>query len=223
MAGGLRDVDMRFVDSLVVPASVHDVDGRFVHVNGAAERASGHPSSYWLGRHFSEPLPPEARELVAAQFRRAVTGLPTDFETVFIDANGSRRGVRAQQLPLRAGGDVVGVLILAFEVPPSSERLGAERQPRLTPRQRQILELIAAGYSTSEIAKKLTLSTETVRNHVRNMLSELGVHTRLEATATARRLGLLAPPALGPGMTDRRGPRRGTPEPRLRSDEGKVR
>jgi PAS domain S-box-containing protein len=199
VAGGLEDVDMRLVDSLVVPASVHGVDGRFVHVNAAAEEASGLPSSFWLGRPLTVRLPPDAREFVAAQFRRAVTGEPTDFETTFIDASGSLRGVRAQQLPLRSGGDVVGVLILAFEVPPpSSEPLGLEPEPQLTPRQRQILELIAAGYSTSEIAKRLTLSTETVRNHVRNMLSELRVHTRLEAIATARRLGLLSPPALRP-------------------------
>jgi PAS domain S-box-containing protein len=200
----LRDVDVWLVDSLVVPASLHDVEGRFVHVNKAAEQASGKSNAQWLGRHFTEPLPPEAREQVAAQFRRAVEqGEPTDFETVFTDASGRLRGVRAQHLPLRSDGAIVGVLILAFDVHSfPSEPLGLEGEPRLTPRQREILDLIVSGLSTSEIAKKLTLSTETVRNHVRSVLGELHVHTRLEAIAEARRLGLLAPRALKPQLTD---------------------
>jgi PAS domain S-box-containing protein len=204
MAHRLQDVDLWLVDSLVVPASLHDVNGRFVHMNAAAERASGKSNKQMLGGHFTDPLPPEAREGVAAQFRRAVErGEPTDFETVFIDASGQLRGVRAQHLPLRSGGAIVGVLILAFDARrPLSGTMGIEPQPRLTPRQREVLELIASGLSTSEIAKQLTLSTETVRNHVRSLFRELHVHTRPEAIAAARRLGLLAPPALGPQPPD---------------------
>jgi PAS domain S-box-containing protein len=201
MAGELQGVDVWLVDSLVVPASLHDVDGRFVRMNAAAERAIGSSNAHWLGRHFTEPVPPEARENVEAQFRHAVeTGEPTDFETVFTDASGHIRGVRAQHLPLRRGDAIVGVLILAFDVrqPPS----GLELHPRLTPRQREILELLARGLSTSEIAKELTLSTETVRNHLRRVFGELHVHTRVEAIVAAQRFGLLAAPALGPQPPD---------------------
>jgi PAS domain S-box-containing protein len=203
MAGELQGVDVWLVDSLVVPASLHDADGRFVRMNAAAERAIGSSNAHWLGRHFTEPVPPEARENVEAQFRRAVeTGEPTDFETVFTDASGHIRGVRAQHLPLRRGDAIVGVLILAFDVrqPPS----GLELHPRLTPRQREILELLARGLSTSEIAKELTLSTETVRNHLRRVFGELNVHTRVEAIVAAQRFGLLAAPALGPQPPDTR-------------------
>jgi PAS domain S-box-containing protein len=201
MAGDLQRVDLWLVDSLVVPASLHDVEGRFVRLNAAAERAIGSSNAHWLGRHFTEPVPPEARENVEAQFRRAVeTGEPTDFETVFTDASGHIRGVRAQHLPLRRGDAIVGVLILAFDVrqPPS----GLELHPRLTPRQREILELLASGLSTSEIARELTLSTETVRNHLRRVFGELHVHTRVEAIVAAQRFGLLAAPALGPQPSD---------------------
>ena len=203
MSYSLQDVDLWLIDSLVIPASLHDVEGRFVRVNEAAERASGKSNAQWLGRHFLEPVPPEARKNVAAQFRRAVEqGEPTDFETVFVDASGHLRGVRAQHLPLRSGGAVVGVLILAFDTrrPPSAPT-GLEPQPRLTPRQHEILGLIASGLSTSEIATQLTISPETVRNHIRSLFSELNVHTRLEATAAGQRLGLLAPHALGPQPT----------------------
>jgi len=194
--------DFSLIDGLVVPASLHDVDGRFVHVNAAAERAIGRSNAEMVGCHFTDPVPPEARENVEAQFRRAVeSGEPTDFETVFVDANGHLRSVRAQHLPLRSGDAIVGVLILAFgarQVPPEHIGPRATPQPQLTPRQREILELIATGLSTSEIATALTLSTETVQNHLRNVLRELHAHTRVEAIATARRLGLLAPSLLGP-------------------------
>ncbi len=50
--------------------------------------------------------------------------------------------------------------------------------PRLTARQREILDLIASGLSTAEVARELTLSPETVRNHLRNAFRELRAHTR---------------------------------------------
>jgi PAS domain S-box-containing protein len=192
-------LDFRFVDGLVVPASVHDVDGRFLHLNAAAEQASGRPLAYWRGRSFTELLPDELKSKIVARFRRAVAVAgPTEFETVFYGAGGRRRGIRAQYLPLRSGESVVAVLILAFDVrePPSS--LSIEIEPQLTTRQREVLELVARGLSTTAIAERLTLSRETVRNHIRNVLRELNVHTRGEAVAAAGRLGLLAPPALRP-------------------------
>lgn len=195
-----QDSDLRLVDSLMVPVSLHDVDGRFVHMNAAAERACGYSNDEMLGRDLTDLLRPEAREIVETHFRRAVEcGEPTDFETVFVDAGGHLRGVRAQHLPLREGDTIVGVLILAFDVRrPLSETAWLKLHPRLTPRQREVLDLIASGLSTADVARELSLSPETVRNHLRNAFSELGAHTRVEAIAAAQRLGLLAAPALGP-------------------------
>jgi PAS domain S-box-containing protein len=199
-----QGVDLRLVDILVVPASLHDVDGRFVHMNAAAERASGRTNAQLLGGHFTDLLPEEARANVEAQFRRAVErGEPTDFQTVFVDASGQLRGTRAQHLPLRDGETIVGVLILAFDVrrvPAELARLKPD--PRLTPRQLEILELIASGLSTMDVATQLTLSPETVRNHLRNAFRELRAHNRVEAIATAQRLGLLSASVLGPQPVD---------------------
>jgi PAS domain S-box-containing protein len=200
----LQDIDLWLLDSLMVPVSLHDVDGRFVHMNSAAERASGFTNAQLLGHHFTYLLRPEARENVETQFRRAVEhGEPADFVTVFVDAGRHLRGVRAQHLPLQDGDEIVGVLILAFEVRrPPSEAAHVTPDPRVTARQREILALIAAGLSTAEVARELTLSSETVRNHLRNAFRELRAHTRVEAIATAQRLGLLSAPALGPQPSD---------------------
>jgi PAS domain S-box-containing protein len=201
---GLEGVDLWLVDSLVVPASLHDLEGRFVHMNAAAERACGMSNAQMLGCDLTALLPPEVRENVEAQFHRAADlGEPTDFETFFFDANGQLRGTRAQHLPLRNGDAIVGVLILAFAMRrlPSGP-IRAKAEPRLTPRQREILDLIASGLSTAEVAKELTLSPETVRNHLRGVFTELNVHTRVEAIAAAHRLGLLAAPVLRPEPAD---------------------
>jgi len=199
----VHDADLWIVDSLVVPASLHDTHGRFVHVNQAAERASGRSNAELLGRHFTGMLLPEEREKVEALFRLAVDGgKPAEFETLFVDASGRTRSVRAQYLPLRAGEVIVGVLILAFEAQTPSEAIRLARRPQLTRRQGEVLGLVASGLTTSEIAKTLTLSEETVRNHVRGVLKELSVHSRTEAIAAARRLGLLSPTPLAPQPPD---------------------
>lgn len=204
MTRPLDERDFWLVDSLVVPSSLHDVRGRFVHMNAAAEQASGFTNAQMRGRELTDRLPPEARAPVRAVFRRAVEhGEPTDFETIFVDASGDTRGARIQQLPLRDGDQIVGVLTLAFGVRTlPSGSIGLRPRPPLTPRQQEVLELIASGRSTSEIARELTLSSETVRNHLRNLLQALSAHTRIEAIATAQGLGLLSPHVLGPQQSE---------------------
>lgn len=64
----------------------------------------------------------------------------------------------------------------------------------LTEREREVLELLAAGTTTQMIANTLVLSLHTVRNHVRNVMMKLGAHSRLEAVAIALREGLVATP-----------------------------
>jgi DNA-binding NarL/FixJ family response regulator len=61
---------------------------------------------------------------------------------------------------------------------------------RLTPREAEILRLLAGGRSNPAIAGELVLSVYTVERHVANIYSKIGVHTRVEATAYALRRGL---------------------------------
>ena len=50
----------------------------------------------------------------------------------------------------------------------------------LTPRERQVAELIARGYTNPQIAAELTITRETAKTHVSNILSKLGVSSRSE-------------------------------------------
>ena len=61
----------------------------------------------------------------------------------------------------------------------------------LTPREREILVLVAQGRTNGEIGKQLFISTKTVSVHVSNILAKLRAAGRTEAAAIARRRGLL--------------------------------
>jgi DNA-binding NarL/FixJ family response regulator len=56
-----------------------------------------------------------------------------------------------------------------------------------------VLRLLVEGRSNRQIAEQLFISGKTASVHVTNLLAKLGVHSRLEAAATARRLGLDQP------------------------------
>jgi two-component system nitrate/nitrite response regulator NarL len=63
----------------------------------------------------------------------------------------------------------------------------------LSPREREILGLLAEGRTQSQIASDLVISSKTVATHIQHILSKLGVHTRAQAVATAFRRGLVEP------------------------------
>jgi two-component system response regulator DevR len=62
---------------------------------------------------------------------------------------------------------------------------------RLTPREREVLRLMAQGLPSRQIAAQLGISYTTVRTHIRGLGSKLAVHSKLEAIVKARELGLI--------------------------------
>ena len=63
--------------------------------------------------------------------------------------------------------------------------------PRLTDRELEVLKLVAQGLNNREIAKRLFISENTVKNHVRNILEKLQLHSRMEAVVYAVREKIL--------------------------------
>ena len=73
-------------------------------------------------------------------------------------------------------------------VPPPPPPAPAELvEPPLTTREKEILRCVAAGLQNKEVAKELHISHATVRNHIRNILAKLEVHSKLEAVSLAFR------------------------------------
>jgi DNA-binding NarL/FixJ family response regulator len=69
--------------------------------------------------------------------------------------------------------------------------VAAARTPELTGREIEILSMVGEGMTSKEIADKLYISENTVRNHVRNILDKLGMSSRFEAVNWAYREGLI--------------------------------
>jgi DNA-binding NarL/FixJ family response regulator len=68
---------------------------------------------------------------------------------------------------------------------------GIGRGPRLTPREADVLRLLAQGLTHEEIGERLIIGAETVRTHARKAADRLGAKTRTQAVATAIRLDLI--------------------------------
>jgi LuxR family transcriptional regulator, maltose regulon positive regulatory protein len=88
--------------------------------------------------------------------------------------------------------DYVAKLLAAFGGTFSiSVSMEAALPEPLSPREQEILELVAAGLTNQEIADKLVISPETVKKHAGTIYGKLGVRSRTEAVARARVLDLL--------------------------------
>jgi DNA-binding NarL/FixJ family response regulator len=72
-------------------------------------------------------------------------------------------------------------------------RSGEEPRPVLTPRETEVLKLVAEGQTSRQIAETLVISEKTVDRHRTNMLEKLGLHDRVELVRFAIRNGLVEP------------------------------
>lgn len=96
---------------------------------------------------------------------------------------------------LHGGGQLIQPAVTAALVrklgqqPPSFERI--DPPTPLTPRELDVLRLVASGYSNREIAKLLVLAEGTVKNHMSAVLTKLGVRDRTRAALRAISLGLI--------------------------------
>lgn len=174
------------LEELDVPAYAVDRFGVIRWINDAAHNLVGDIR----GRQQSSVVVPEQAREAKESFLRKMMGTErsTDATVVIVAPGGERVQVEISACPLREGGRIVGVFGVVTH---REEEASPDPHPHLTPRQNQVLHLLARGRSTSQIADELHLSPETVRNHVRMMMRALHCHSRIEALAVAHREGIL--------------------------------
>jgi PAS domain S-box-containing protein len=170
-----------------VPSFALDVRGRVSWLNSAAMELVGDIR----GRPFTTAVAPHDISRLRRQFARKIAEASSStFEATLITRSGGLISCGVSSTALHRNGSVVGVFGMMTR-PPVGERPLPIEPDRLTPRQYEVLHLVAAGASTDEIAQLLRLSRETVRNHVRAVLRRLEAKNRLEAVAIARRDALI--------------------------------
>jgi PAS domain S-box-containing protein len=175
------------LERVAVPSFALDVRGRVAWLNEAAVELVGDIR----GRNFTAVVAPHDISRLRRQFARKIAeGSASDFEATLITRKGALASCGLSSTALHRDGLVVGVFGVMTRPPVTEKPLPIEPE-RLTPRQYEVLQLLAAGATTDEIAQLLRLSRETVRNHVRAMMRRLNAKNRLEAVAIARRDSLI--------------------------------
>lgn len=101
-------------------------------------------------------------------------------------ADAIRRAYRGE--PLHAVGEVE-LSLARFRTQRRTDGELAQRVERLTPRELQILQLVAGGEPSTDIAEELGMSRHTLRTHIQNVLTKLGVHSKTDAVVAAIRFG----------------------------------
>jgi len=175
------------LEKMRVPAYLIDTDGRIRWLNASARALVGDE----VGRPFLEVVVPQDRTRASEAFMKKIVGEAdaTDLRLEVRMPDGTSTPVEVSSVAVRGDGPTpVGVFGLAT---PRRVELSSARIPHFTPRQRETLMLLGEGASTEMIARELGVARETARNHVRAVLRELGVKTRLEAVVEAHARGLL--------------------------------
>jgi LuxR family maltose regulon positive regulatory protein len=128
-------------------------------------------------------------------------GMPEGYLRTFVDAGDPLRQTlkawlqhnsrAAKDASLRAYAQRV---LLAFEGPAGISKIDKATQDLpepLSQREQEVLQLVAEGLTNQQIATRLVISIRTVKKHVENIYSKLGVENRTRAVARARAMGLL--------------------------------
>jgi PAS domain S-box-containing protein len=170
-----------------VPCYVVDRTGTIRWLNAAAERIVGHAQ----GARFTDVVAPAYKHQAREAFSRKILGVDsvTDVSFDVVGHDGVTSRLEVSSAPLYDDHRVIGVFGIASR--PAVAKAPPRKHHHLTPRQSEVLHMLAHGASTTHIAEELHLSRETVRNHVRAILRALEVNSRLEAVATAHADGLI--------------------------------
>jgi LuxR family maltose regulon positive regulatory protein len=130
--------------------------------------------------------------------RALILAEPGGFIRIFVDEGPPMARLLYEALTRGIASDYARRLLAAFPVaepekadPSKTQALKSELVEPLSERELEVLELLAEGLTNQEIASRLFLALNTVKAHTRNIYGKLGAHSRTQAVARARALGVL--------------------------------
>ena len=176
------------LEAVAVPAYIVDNDLRVRWQNKASKELVGDLRGRLEG---SSQVVPEDLDRARDAFTQKQNGAEhAEVELSVLRRDGTLVRIAVSSVPLKnPAGQMIGSFGLIQVLGELDQ--ASERAPRLSPRERETLALLAAGHSTVEMAEQMAISKETVRNHVKRVLRALDASSRVEAVAKARRAGLV--------------------------------
>jgi PAS domain S-box-containing protein len=176
-----------------------DADGVVTTWNVRAETLYGWTRGEAIGRHIAElTVPPESRRTAEEIMATLGRGEAWQGQFRLRRKDGSLFTAFVKDSPiLDEDGELIGIVGVSIELgePALAQAMKAvysdghrptgRRTRTLSPREREVLGLLARGLTGEQIAERLVLSPETVRTHIRNAREKLGASTRVEAVTMA--------------------------------------
>jgi PAS domain S-box-containing protein len=171
------------LERLQVPIFAVDREMTIRWLNSASRELVGDR----VGEPFTSVLDPSSLPAANQAFAQKIVGnvAATEYEVTVRRSDGTLVRVEISSVPVRADQSITGVFGFADVDVQASPARATDGDVSLTPRQAQVLRLLARGCSTEQMADELGISLDTVRNHVRGIFRRLGVHSRLEAVIEA--------------------------------------
>ena len=177
------------LERLPIPIFAIDRDMTMRWLNQASRELVGDRE----GEKFTEVLEPASVRVANLAFAQKIVGTvaSTEYEVTLRARDGSLVRADISTVPVHGDHQIAGVFGLAEIDKRAPVTRAGDGDVSLTPRQAQVLQMLARGCSTEQIANELVVTVDTVRNHIRAILRRLGVHSRLEAVIAAHDRDLL--------------------------------
>ncbi len=166
------------------PIALFDEQRVAVEVNAAMCELLGASRDELIGLRLDNVLTSESRDAMATEWRQVWQLGQWSREPEVVRFDGTRLRVQAALRVGEINGRHLGVTVL-LKTPVEDVRSESDALGLLTPREREVVRLVALGHTSSQIAEELVISTETVRTHVRNAMKKTGAHTRAQLVANA--------------------------------------
>jgi len=166
------------------PIVLLDGKRRIVEANEAALALFGRGREQVIGTSIVDSIRPADRAGARAEWERFLRSGDYSGTRVLVRADGPEVEVDfAARLATFGGRRLAIYVALVRDGTSASRRPKLASELPLTDREREVVTLIALGHDTTRIGKELHISPETVRTHVRNAMTKLGVHTRAQLVA----------------------------------------
>jgi PAS domain S-box-containing protein len=185
------------LDQVDLAVIATDAEGVVTTWNSRAETLYGWSRAEALGSHISDlTVPAQSRRAAEEILAALASGKSWQGSFRLRRKDGSTFTAFVKDTPILDDGRLVGVVGVSIEIADpelanavravvDGRRLSGRKPRTLSPREREVLGLLARGFTGEQIAERLVLSPETIRTHIRNAREKLGASTRVEAVTMA--------------------------------------